>query len=602
MEQLRDELNHSVFSLALRKKFGPMAGPLLRRLLDEDWDAPTPQTVEALRSVIASGTQHPDAQPYCEELSRLFHTQLFEPQLARDVDPAIRGPFGVAHIELRPNAVPQARRPFRTLGEREAALREIIEKFKERGWIRPSLSEWAAQAFVVPKPSKPGQPKAWRLVVDYRYLNSQSKDDPFPLPLIEALIGKQSANHIWSIFDLEDGFHQMHLDEESSHLTAFVTPWGVFEFTVLPMGVKNGPAMFQRMISWILRDVKCAVAYIDDVLVGTPRSISEPKLLQNHFKDCCEVLNTFKQHKITAKGAKVHLFMLMIKFCGHILSDGQRRAAPSKLQAIQEWQPEMITTITHLRGFLGLAQYYSQYVKNFAMISHPLTEQLKSRSPSNRKITWTPQMTEAFNAVKTALLENVVLDIADPTKPYILSTDASNYAVGGVLSQTDAEGNEHPVAFFSRKLKKKLDKNQINWSVREKETYAIVLCLMKFRSWLASTLVSIKVLTDHESLKTWYEEDLNRMVAAVGRRCRWHEFLSQFNLEVVYVSKALPTKWPIHFLAGHTQPMKVMLMPLSMVRPQPMPTLDAVKQLTIFMTTSQRKTLLALPHLSLYRM
>ena len=90
-------------------------------------------------------------------------------------------------------------------------------------------------------------------------LNSQTKDDPFPLPLIENLIGKQAENRLWSIFDLEDGFHQMQLDESSRHLTAFVTPWGSYEFTVLTMGVKNGPAMFQRMIMWILRDLPQAV-------------------------------------------------------------------------------------------------------------------------------------------------------------------------------------------------------------------------------------------------------------------------------------------------------------------------------------------------------
>ena len=92
-------------------------------------------------------------------------------------------------------------------------------------------------------------------MIDYRYLNCQSRDNSFPLPLIENLIGYQAENRIWSILDLEDGFHQMHLAEESRHLTAFVTPWGTFEFTVLPMGVKNGPAMFQRMIMWILREV-----------------------------------------------------------------------------------------------------------------------------------------------------------------------------------------------------------------------------------------------------------------------------------------------------------------------------------------------------------
>ena len=129
-------------------------------------------------------------------MQHYFHDELHSPKLARDVDPAVRGPFGVAKIELKESGRPLARKPFRTLGLREAALKEIIDKYLARGWIRPSKSEWAAQAFVVPKPDTPDHQKQWRMVVDYRYLNSQTKDDPFPLPLIENLIGKQAENRL----------------------------------------------------------------------------------------------------------------------------------------------------------------------------------------------------------------------------------------------------------------------------------------------------------------------------------------------------------------------------------------------------------------------
>jgi hypothetical protein len=501
-------------------------------LLKTDWSMPTGEDIRGLFSIIDSGGEHPEAANFIEEIKATFHSELYEPKLARDVPASLRGPYGTATMELKPNAVPCAKKPFRTLGEREKALRELISAALVKGWIRPSKSPWAAQAFVVPKPNN-----KWRLVIDFRYINSQTKDDPFPLPLIEDLIGRQTFNKLWSIFDLEDGFHQMHLDEASMPLTAFVTPWGQYEWTVLPMGIKNGPAMFQRMIMWILREVPCAVAYIDDVLVGS-RGSTTAEILRNHFHDCCQVLQAFRKYKITAKGSKVHLFMQMIKFCGHILCDGTRRAAPSKLQAIELWKPEMIKTITHMRGFLGLAQYYSQYVKGFADIVFPLSEVLKNKEKSNAKVFWTGPMKLAFETIKKELLQNVILQIADPSKPYTLEVDASDYAIGGVLSQTDATGAERPVAFFSRKLQGKPGYGQRVWSVREKETYAIVLILLKYRSWMASSVVHIKVLTDHESLQHWYTEDLNKMVAAVGRRGRWHEFLSQFNIVVEYVKGA----------------------------------------------------------------
>ena len=133
--------------------------------------------------------------------------------------------------------------------------------------------------------------------------------------------------------------------------------------------------------------------------------------------------------------------MTMIKFCGHLLFGGKRKAALSKLQAIEDWQPEMVKTITHLIGFLGLCQYYSTYVKNFAHIAAPLTEELKNRSAQNRKILFTSDMISSFEALKHELLNNVVLDISDPSKPFVLEVDASDYAVGGVLSQKDSEGN-----------------------------------------------------------------------------------------------------------------------------------------------------------------
>jgi hypothetical protein len=328
----------------------------------------------------------------------------------------------------------------------------------------------------------------------------------------------------------------MHLHPESQPLTAFNTPKGLFQWTVLPMGVKNGPAMFQRMIQWVLRDLPFATVYIDDVLVGTPQPSphTSEDILDIHFRNVFAVLSAFQKHKLFVKGSKMHLFREVIKFCGHILSDGQRRAAPSKLEAIKKWTPQVIKTLTHLKGFLGLAQYYAIYMKNFAKIAVPLFNQLKNRKNEDTKVVWDEDMRVSLENIKTLLLENVVLDIADPYKPYVLEVDSSDYAVGGVLSQHNAAGELRPVAFFSRKLQGEAGKGQVKWSIREKETYAIVLVLQKFRSWVASSLVQILVLTDHESLQHWYTEDLNKAMSSVGRRCRWHEFLSQFNLVVVY--------------------------------------------------------------------
>jgi len=270
----------------------------------------------------------------------------------------------------------------------------------------------------------------------------------------------------------------MHLAEASRPLTAFVTPWGLYQWTVLPMGVKQGPALFQRMINWTLRNVDCGRAYVDDILVGS-QILGDQSLVQAHFRDVNKVLDAFRKAKLTVKGVKVHVFRTSIKFCGHMLFDGKRKTAPSKLTALEKWKSEMITTVTHLKGFLGLAQYYAQYVQDFARIAVPLTAQPKQGGKGSKcaRITWTEEMRRSFTDLKEALLQNAVLEIADPYKPYVLETDASDYAVGAVLSQEDPEGNLRPVAFFSRKLAGSPGKGQVGWSIREKETYAIVLTL-----------------------------------------------------------------------------------------------------------------------------
>ena len=155
-----------------------------------------------IRSVIESTEEHPEAAPWIEKLKREYHDVLFEVTLVRDVSRDVRGPFGVAHIELKDNVVPRKMKPYRMLGEREQAFRVLISKFFEKGWIEPTNSEWGSQAFLVPKPVMT-KLEDWRMVVDYRYVNLCTKDFPYPLPLIEDLICKESHNRLWSIFDLE---------------------------------------------------------------------------------------------------------------------------------------------------------------------------------------------------------------------------------------------------------------------------------------------------------------------------------------------------------------------------------------------------------------
>ena len=313
------------------------------------------------------------------------------------------------------------------------------------------------------------------------------------------------------------------------------------------MGLKTAPTAYQRMVSWCLArdpEIKCR-PYIDDLLHGTKGNAQgqiDEQVLEEHYQSLRRLFACFRKYQLTVKREKCFLFKQRVKFCGHILEKGTRRSAPDKLQAISRWQPEHIRTPTQMKAFLGLTQWYAIYMKDYAKYAAVLSNALTGREPhveaSQRqrayRVKWTPEMRVAFDAIKTGMQQEVVLDVANPYKNYVIRMDASKYTVGAVLEQEYSKGQLRPVTFFSRKLQGKNGLGQIGWSTREKETYALIATLHKFRSWIADRRVYVKALTDHAALVSWFREDLNTISGLIGRRGRWHEFLSQFNIEVVY--------------------------------------------------------------------
>ena len=273
-----------------------------------------------------------------------------------------RGPHGWCKLELLPNSEPRACKAIRVVGIREQVLKEKCQEFLDKGWIRESHSNWVARGFLVPKPGV----NKWRLVIDYRYLNSCLRGHEFPLPVIEDTLLSQAGNHLWTLLDLEDGFHQMPLEESSRFLTAFCTPFGVFEWNVLPMGVKVGPAAFQRMVSWCLahHQVPGARAYIDDILTGTrPTERGKGKLLdsrafEEHYHQVRALLLALAECHLQVTPEECHMLMGRVKYCGLILEGGMRKPAPSKVAAIKEWSEAMISTPKQMKGFLGVCNWY----------------------------------------------------------------------------------------------------------------------------------------------------------------------------------------------------------------------------------------------------
>ena len=273
---------------------------------------------------------------------------------------------------------------------------------------------------------------------------------------------------------------------------------------------------FQSMIEWCLQGLEGVDVYIDDVIVGSGGNTPEECLLA-HDRDVRKVLARLAEHKLIVDPKKVHLFTTEVEFCGHILREGKREPAPGKLLSIQKW--DLPRTITQLRGFLGLTNYYSSYVPRYAEFAGPLMAKLQvnrvdGRKGSTKPIVWKETEKEAFHKLKGELAKHLELFRVKPDEPFVMRTDASDKAIGAVLEQHRevdlGDVKLVPVGFFSRKLAK----SQLNWTPREKEMYAVVSSLRKWAGWIG--LQPVLILTDHKSLEDWVKEKMDTPSGPAG--------------------------------------------------------------------------------------
>ena len=277
----------------------------------------------------------------------------FDGKVLRDEvipDPPVRGPYGYAKILLKDGAIPQRQKPFFMHGERNEAMKQIAADWQAKKFVeRPTGPvEWVSQAFAVPKKSATFP---WRGVVDMRGVNTQQRRVNYSLPNIENVLVKQGKNKIFSILDLRQAFHQQPMEPSSRPFTCTMTPIGVFQWRVNVMGLMNASTQFQQMMDDRAQPVADTTdIYIDDVLVGTNPDDGE-ELVDAHNRDLRKVLELLEKESLVADISKCKFFVREVEFCGHILGNGNRRRAPVKLMAIENWEPPR--TITELRAFLG---------------------------------------------------------------------------------------------------------------------------------------------------------------------------------------------------------------------------------------------------------
>ncbi|KAL6490059.1 hypothetical protein MHYP_G00004040 [Metynnis hypsauchen] len=282
------------------------------------------------------------------------------------------------------------------------------------------------------------------------------------------------------------------------------------QYTVMPFGLKNAPATFQRLVNIVLSDVPNCSAYLDDLVVYTSDWPTHMKILSTVFE-------RLEKASLTLNLAKCEFAQATVTYLGKRVGQGQVRPVDAQISAILHFP--VPSTRRELRRFLGMAGYYRCFCKNFSTVVTPLTSLL---SPS-KSFDWNSDCQHAFDNVKALLYSTPVLAAPDFSKPFKLEVDASAVGAGAVLLQEDDSGVDHPVCYFSRKF----NKHQLNYSTIEKETLALLLSLQHFEVYIGSCPLPVTVYTDHNPLVF-----LSRMYNQNQRLMRWSLIVQEYDLEI----------------------------------------------------------------------
>lgn len=374
----------------------------------------------------------------------------------------------------------------------------------EIGVIEHSDSPYASPLVIVKKSDGTN-----RYCVDYRALNAKTIFDAEPIPDISEIFTKLAKDCFFTKLDLSKGYWQIPVKDEVKPLTAFITHHGLYQFNTMPFGLINSAATFSRVMRKLLKGIPNVDNYIDDILVHTAT-------FEDHLTALEEILKRLREHNLTAKPSKCCVGYGEVEFLGHIVCKGKISPRPEKLEAIKDApRPQ---TKSQLRSFLGLAGYYRSFIPNYAEVAIPLTDKLKKGEPN--KIRWEEAQERSFRSLKHKLCDSPILHLPDLEKQFILRTDASDVGMAAVLLQ-ESEEVKFPVAYAS----KKFTNAQKNYSVIERECYAIVWAVEKFEPYLYGTNFVIE--TDHKPLKC-----IQKSKVANGRIMRWALILQHYRYHI----------------------------------------------------------------------
>ena len=425
-------------------------------------------------------------------------------------DPAQLGcAKGFTHKIDTGDAKPHAQQPYRKSPKMAAIEEENVQEMLQNDIIQHSSSLWQSPVVLVKK--KTGE---FRFAVDYRKANNCTKPESYPVPRLESILDTIAVSNAkyFSTLDLASGFWQIPMDPNSKHKTAFATQSGKYEFNRMPFGLINAPTTYQRMMTQVLQGLnwKILLVYMDDIIIFS-------STFEEHMSHLEQVFRRLSEFNLTLKPSKCTFAAERVLYLGHIISEKGVEINHSKVAVIESFPAPK--NVKKVREFLGMCNFYRKFIKGFSQIAAPMYALLKA----DVEFQWTEERNLAFEKLKHALANTPVLAHPNMEKKFIVTTDASTTGIGYILSQEDDNGQEHPIIYGGRSLRK----HEKNYPITELECLAVVEGVKQFHIYLADK--TFEIYTDHKALT-----GLINTKPEKGRLNRWAQFLMSYKKEIHY--------------------------------------------------------------------
>lgn len=414
-------------------------------------------------------------------------------------------------IEIPDNFNPPRPKAYRMTPDEEVALDKFLKENLDKGYIRPSKSPLVSPFFFVKK--KDGK---LRPVQDYRVLNSVTTPDRYPLPDASAIIDKLRGKTWFTKFDVRWGYNNVRIREGDEWKAAFICPKGSFEPLVMFFGLTNSPPTFQRMMNEIFRDELekgDLFIFMDDEGIATSGS------LEDHERYVEKILKYHHDNDLYLNPKKCLFSTQRMEYLGLIITPDHVAMDPVKIDGVLEWPTP--TKVKEVQAFLGFANFYRRFIRGYSQIAQPLF----GLTRKNHDWDWDESCEKAFQSLKAAFTTAPVLSLPDPSAPFRLETDASDYATGAILSQRQNDGDWHPIAYLSQAMAPA----ERNYEIHDKELLAIIRALEEWRHLFLGSPHTLEIITDHKNLEYFTtKKQLNR------RQARWSLLLADYNYSLIY--------------------------------------------------------------------